>query len=448
MRHLLLLKLLVAAIACDMFSQLCIADDGGEQAQLVELGERFASHEEDWNVAFNALDHPADSEISDEEWLEFYRKLQVTHPTADAAILPQILEFAKRNQTAPIAFDALAFVIIRGGSSNVDVNTEQWRAKEAAIELVQDHHMHDERIVGVLDALGGCLPSDKSEAFLRASVQNPDKRTRAAACLALARYLYTAHRAHERSIKLRAKEKTEGFERMWKLIVSPYLEKQVNFDAEACSREVEQLLVRVVDEFSDVPASKRKREGPSGVFFQVEDFPARKSYGDLARLELFELKRLVAGSKAPEIEGVDADGKTFRLSDYRGKVVLLSFSANWCAPCVQSYPMNRRLVEKFRLEPFVMLSVNCDKKLETLKKSRDSGQITWRCWWDGLDGPIHAAWNSPGRPTIFLLDKEHIIRDAGLTKQSSQKDYERAISKLLSAPGDSVNRDGYEFEDG
>jgi peroxiredoxin len=40
---------------------------------------------------------------------------------------------------------------------------------------------------------------------------------------------------------------------------------------------------------------------------------------------LFELRHLAVGKQAPDIEGQDQDGKQFKLSDYRGKVVLLDF---------------------------------------------------------------------------------------------------------------------------
>jgi hypothetical protein len=46
-------------------------------------------------------------------------------------------------------------------------------------------------------------------------------------------------------------------------------------------------------------------------------------------LRLFELRHLWFGTKAPEIEGEDIDGKKFKLSDHRGKVVLLAFWGNW-----------------------------------------------------------------------------------------------------------------------
>ena len=51
--------------------------------------------------------------------------------------------------------------------------------------------------------------------------------------------------------------------------------------------------------------------------------------GDLAKGELFEIRNLAIGKMAPEIEGEDLDGKPFKLSDYRGKVVVLDFWGHW-----------------------------------------------------------------------------------------------------------------------
>jgi hypothetical protein len=48
-----------------------------------------------------------------------------------------------------------------------------------------------------------------------------------------------------------------------------------------------------------------------------------------AKRELFELRNLAIGKKAPQIEGEDIDGKKFALSDYKGKVVVLDFWGNW-----------------------------------------------------------------------------------------------------------------------
>lgn len=50
---------------------------------------------------------------------------------------------------------------------------------------------------------------------------------------------------------------------------------------------------------------------------------------ETARAELFEMQNLAIGKVAPEIEGEDVDGKKFKLSDYRGKVVVIDFWGDW-----------------------------------------------------------------------------------------------------------------------
>ena len=54
-----------------------------------------------------------------------------------------------------------------------------------------------------------------------------------------------------------------------------------------------------------------------------------KELADEVKPELFELRHLAIGKKAPDVEGEDFDGKKFKLSEYRGKVVVLDFWGNW-----------------------------------------------------------------------------------------------------------------------
>jgi len=61
----------------------------------------------------------------------------------------------------------------------------------------------------------------------------------------------------------------------------------------------------------------------------IADPLGRGTYGELVRRNLFELEHLSVGCIAPDIEGEDLDGETFKLSDYRGKVILLDFWGHW-----------------------------------------------------------------------------------------------------------------------
>ncbi len=117
------------------------------------------------------------------------------------------------------------------------------------------------------------------------------------------------------------------------------------------------------------------------------------------------------GRIAPEIQGKDVEGGAFKLSDYRGKVVVLTFSGNWCGPCVGMYPDERELVKRLKDKPFALLSVNTDSDRETLRKSIKDGEITWRCWWDGsMEGPICKEWNVSSFPSVYVLDGTGTIR--------------------------------------
>src|SRR5262249_54169152 len=53
--------------------------------------------------------------------------------------------------------------------------------------------------------------------------------------------------------------------------------------------------------------------------------PYNETVGEVARTDLFEIRHLTIGKVPPDIEGADQDGQPFKLSDYRGKVVLLYF---------------------------------------------------------------------------------------------------------------------------
>ena len=60
-------------------------------------------------------------------------------------------------------------------------------------------------------------------------------------------------------------------------------------------------------------------------FHDRQRFSGDDTVAERAKAELFEIRNLSVGKKAPDIEGEDQDGRRFKLSDYRGKVVLLDF---------------------------------------------------------------------------------------------------------------------------
>ena len=133
--------------------------------------------------------------------------------------------------------------------------------------------------------------------------------------------------------------------------------------------------------------------------------------GELAKSSIFEIEHLGVGKVAPDIEGEDLDGVKFKLSDSRGKTVMLSFWASWCGPCMGLIPHERELVEKYTDRPFALIGVNGDPDKKDLKRVLE--KITWRSFWcgsKGPEGPIPMTWNVNGWPTIYVIDEKGVIR--------------------------------------
>jgi thiol-disulfide isomerase/thioredoxin len=153
---------------------------------------------------------------------------------------------------------------------------------------------------------------------------------------------------------------------------------------------------------------------------------------DLAKSSIFEIKNLGVGKVAPDIEGEDLDGVKFKLSDYRGKTVMLSFWASWCGPCMGLIPHERELVEKYKERPFALIGVNGDPEKKDLKKVLETNKITWRSFWcgdKGPEGPIPMTWNVNSWPTVYVIDATGVIRSKNAHGKSLDARIEEWVKK-------------------
>ena len=118
--------------------------------------------------------------------------------------------------------------------------------------------------------------------------------------------------------------------------------------------------------------------------------------------------------------GTDTEGVEFALEDYRGRIVTLIFSGQWCGPCRGEYPYQRGMLKIYDEDDVVLLGVNSDAKLETIQQAKIDEELPYRTWWDGhsqpdadvaaTEGPIATEWNVSGWPAIYVLDEEGVIR--------------------------------------
>ncbi len=130
----------------------------------------------------------------------------------------------------------------------------------------------------------------------------------------------------------------------------------------------------------------------------------------VASADVHERDTLSVGSTVPDFEAVDAQGTVFKLSDYRGKVVLLDFWGFWCAPCTALLPYNIALSKKYEGQPFAMLGINSDKDRAMFDRQARKVGINFRNAMEkSTTGTIPAAWNVKSWPTLYVIDPNGVI---------------------------------------
>lgn len=89
-----------------------------------------------------------------------------------------------------------------------------------------------------------------------------------------------------------------------------------------------------------------------------------------AKQRLTAMRFAPIGRSAPEVCGVDLDGQPMKLSDLHGKVVLITFWATWCGPCMKLIPHERELAARLEDRPFAIVGVNGNTTEDSIQRAR------------------------------------------------------------------------------
>jgi hypothetical protein len=226
-------------------------------------------------------DTPEGKKMVQELWHAFDKK--------QADLFQAAVELARVDPKSDVALSALEWVL-------TIPRAYYHPAGKSALQLATKQHAANPKVGKIVAWVGYALPDERFDpaehraamALIKAVAEkNPDRVARGQAVIAVAWQLKQrfAEAEHKKSpeVDTRAAEAEKAFE-------------------------------AVVKDYADCPRLTRDKT---------------RKLGELARHELFELRHLRVGRVAPDIEGEDLDGVKLKLSDYRKKVVVLTFWGNW-----------------------------------------------------------------------------------------------------------------------
>ena len=350
------------------------------------------------------------------------------------AYFRRCLELAEAAPRDPGSRDALVWVVVRGRPNLLgdrEPGSPLGAQVRTAIEMLLRHHAGEPAAIRVVQDFSNNARRE-ADALMRSFFDRAEGReAKGIATLAMAQYLdkkaaaaaFAAGKAVQPNAKVLSYNKqgrpvqTEGP----KPFDDAYWEHLRASDAQAIRRESDELFRRVIDEYADVPYES------AGSGFRPKQEPARKArtLGEMAEAHY----QLAFGQPAPEIVGIDLDGKPLKLSDHRGKVVLVVFWNSSSVPALAQVPHLKELAERLKDKPFLLLGVNNDADPDAARKAARDAGMTWPSWADGAPhyGPIANRYLIRGLPTFLVVDAKGAIRSKSLTPLG----VDQLVDKLL-----------------
>lgn len=144
-------------------------------------------------------------------------------------------------------------------------------------------------------------------------------------------------------------------------------------------------------------------------------------------------KQAMKGDEAPDFTLSDLNGSDVRLSDLRGKVVLIEFWATWCPPCRESIPAMNEIYKRYNEKGLVILGISVDKGqnvAEDLRAFVKEYSILYPVLIDSKN--INNLYGVYSIPTTFLIDKDGkvILKNIGFSPELEDK-LSKEIERLL-----------------
>lgn len=223
--------------------------------------------------ARKAKDEDEKKKLNDQFQKEYSAFLKFQRNAQDKAIA-----MAKADPKSAVGFDAALWALPALRTNKAE--------RKAVIDLIMEHHADSKDMGQVVGFLAVVMSSDAGaiDTIEAIAAKSPHKSVKAASAYTIADFY---------------KNKAEPYGR-------------------PAPKDADELAKKAEDGFENV-----LKEHGNEIQFR------NRTYGEAAKAALFELRNLRVGKTAPEIDGEDVDGAKFKLSDYRGKVVMLDFWGHW-----------------------------------------------------------------------------------------------------------------------
>lgn len=170
------------------------------------------------------------------------------------------------------------------------------------------------------------------------------------------------------------------------------------------------------------------------LFYSKLDTELKKSDNGVALNNFITTEKIEIGNHFKDFEAFDLNDDKVKLSDFKGKVILIDFWAKWCHFChEQNQTEFSYLNKKYNKDEFALISYSLDTKKEFWEKSSKADNIDWINISNlkGMNDPIAILFNLKSLPQSFLIDKNGIVVKAFRGYDSENNIIEQEIDKLI-----------------
>jgi len=140
------------------------------------------------------------------------------------------------------------------------------------------------------------------------------------------------------------------------------------------------------------------------------------------------------GQAAPEFALADLDGNPLRLSDLRGRPVIVNFWASWCGPCVEEFPMLRAAAQRHAAQNVAVVGIVFRDNSEAARRFMDRMAAGWPAAMDPGE-QVAQAFGIYGPPETFFIDANGVVRGRQIG-QLTPSDLERQLAQALAHPAE------------